>query len=48
MCFYCSLNGTRLNDEYFLGTAIGKGGFGTVYEAFNTSKPELKVSNPTN
>ncbi|KAI6651752.1 Serine/threonine-protein kinase pim-2 [Oopsacas minuta] len=38
------LNGTRLNDEYLMGNAIGKGGFGTVYEAFSTSKPELKIA----
>ena len=41
--FYFSSNGTLLNDEYVVGNAIGKGGFGIVYEANSTSHPELKV-----
>lgn len=38
-----SSTGTLLNNEYVVGNAIGKGGFGTVYEAISTSHPELKV-----
>eukprot|EP00800_Vazella_pourtalesii_P021954 TRINITY_DN836_c0_g1_i3.p1 TRINITY_DN836_c0_g1~~TRINITY_DN836_c0_g1_i3.p1 ORF type:complete len:275 (+),score=33.47 TRINITY_DN836_c0_g1_i3:128-952(+) len=39
----CS-TGTLLNNEYVVGNAIGKGGFGTVYEAISTSHPELKIA----